>query len=197
LGIILLRVNAGLSLTIGVFAPIIAIAPLYHPYHDYRPKHVERPIQIAFFAENHTKKIAELIGYSLPEAYATIGQEVAVELCWKAQGHTEKPYAIFLHLIDASTVDRPTGPTILPSNDDRLTPLDADGQPLFAALPGPPILDPAIVLETSLAAAYTFDDSIILSEVTATRENDMLELDIQWQAKHAVNYNAVLWRGLK
>jgi hypothetical protein len=103
-----------MMLCVGLITPVISIYPLYHPYHPFDAHRITN-LSHYIYLDEHGYQIAELIGYRLPEEYTTPGNFTTVELCWRSLGHTPEPFAIFVHILDISELDKPNGPSIFGS----------------------------------------------------------------------------------
>lgn len=107
-----LLIGAGMVMTLGIFTPLVSIHPLYHPYRAIEPDPGEQRGAYVYRDAAGTA-IAELIGYELLTTPVTPGDYAVIRLCWRPRARTATPYAVFVHLLDASQLDRPTGPSML------------------------------------------------------------------------------------
>jgi hypothetical protein len=103
----------------GTVSPFVSLYPLYHPYRRVRAEQVDYPVGYRYIdagsdanSEAISTEIAELIGYNLPQPYAKPGSYTPIELCWRPLGRTEEPYAVFVHLLEASQLSTTTAPSI-------------------------------------------------------------------------------------
>jgi len=96
---------AGMVIVIGTLVPLVSIYPLYHPYREWQAEQVEHPVSIVFVDSKTGSPVAQLVGYTLPQAYALIKTYLPIELCWKPLGTTDAPHAVFINLLDTGQLE--------------------------------------------------------------------------------------------
>ncbi len=114
---IVMPVSAGLVVIASVLIPLVSVYPLYHPWRKWTEGQVEHPtdthLMDVIYTEPETgTQIAQLVGYNLPEPFATPGTYLPVELCWKPLTQTSTRYAVFVHLLDLSQLDTHDSPGV-------------------------------------------------------------------------------------
>lgn len=106
-----LQLSGGMMLCIGVLTPFVSIYPLYHPYRPFSADRVATSPAYLYLDERQ-EIIAELVGHRLSTERTTPGAYASVELCWRARGQTQTPYAVFVQVLDISEMANPNGPAI-------------------------------------------------------------------------------------
>ena len=107
-----LTLCTGMVVVIGSLMPFASLYPLFHPSREWQARQVEYSTGITYADAATGMPVARLIGYNLPQPYATPGKYFPVELCWESLGKTKVPYSVFLHLLDDSQLTTQTAPTI-------------------------------------------------------------------------------------
>jgi len=102
-----LALAAGGMALAGVVTPWVSIYPLYHPWRAWRGESVTHSPDVRYVTPGKGAPIARLIGYTVLEPYTEPGAYLPVEVCWEPLGHTDAPYAVFVHLLDLSRPDAP------------------------------------------------------------------------------------------
>lgn len=100
----------GILMMTGLLAPCLTIYPLYHPYRA--PTTIEYPADFVL-QDSAGHPIAALLGYSLPQPYATPGSYVPVELCWETLGLTDVPLTQFTQWLDLAPTRVGQPPTLV------------------------------------------------------------------------------------
>ena len=88
-------------------------------------------------------------------------------------------------LIEVGLIDGTSG--------ERLEVRDGDGFPVMAMLPGPALVSAADLERDILTAQYVFGESIVLHRVDAELDGRTLEMELTWQSRHRVPYDAVMF----
>ena len=109
---IVMPFGAGIVMIVSVLIPLVSIYPLYHPWHERAEEQVEHPVSIIYVDPETGTRVAQLVGYNLPEPYALPGTYLPVELCWKPLAQTNTRYAVFVHLLDLSQLDAHSSPGV-------------------------------------------------------------------------------------
>ncbi len=104
---VVLALATGGLVVAGVVTPWASIYPLYHPWRTGRGQPVDHPLDVRYVTLERGTPIARLIGYTVLEPFAEPGAYLPVEVCWEPLGHTDAPYAVFVHLLDLSQPDAP------------------------------------------------------------------------------------------
>ena len=97
---------------IGVLTPFVSIRPLYQPWRELSTAAIEHTADFRFVDPTTGTPIAEFVGYNLLQPSGKPGEFLPIELCWKALAQTERPYAVFVHLLDTSQLDAHGAPGI-------------------------------------------------------------------------------------
>jgi hypothetical protein len=107
-----LAFGAGAVITASVLIPFVSIYPLYHPWREWKAEPVEYPVEITYVEAETETRVAQLIGYNLPESFALPDAFLPIELCWRPLSQTDIPYAVFVHLLDTSQLERHGSPGV-------------------------------------------------------------------------------------
>jgi hypothetical protein len=92
--------------------PYVSLYPLYRPWHGRSAEQVEHPVNTVYVDAETGEQVARLIGYNLPEPFASPGTYYPIELCWESLGQTDVPYAVFVQLLDLSQLNTFDAPGI-------------------------------------------------------------------------------------
>ena len=107
---IVLPLGAGVVVVVGILTPLVSLYPLYHPWREWAGEQVEHPVGNIYVEPETGTKIAQLVGYNLPEPYISPGAYLPVELCWMPLAQTDVPYAVFVQLLDLGQLDEQVSP---------------------------------------------------------------------------------------
>ena len=102
-----LTLATGVIVLAGIAAPWLSIYPLYHPWRAWRDQSPAHTLDVRYVTPEHGEPIARLIGYTVLESFTKPGAYLPIEMCWEPLGHTDRPYAVFVHLLDMSQADVP------------------------------------------------------------------------------------------
>ncbi|MCP4537080.1 MAG: hypothetical protein GY832_08025 [Chloroflexi bacterium] len=109
---IVMPVSAGLVVIVSILIPFVSIYPLYHPWRKWAEEQIEYPMDVIYTELATGSRVAHLVGYNVPEPFATPGTYTPVELCWKPLAQTNTRYTIFVHLLDLSQLDTHSSPGV-------------------------------------------------------------------------------------
>jgi 4-amino-4-deoxy-L-arabinose transferase-like glycosyltransferase len=102
---VVLPCGAGVIVIVSVLVPFLSIYPLYHPWREWVEDQVEHTANVTYVEPTTGDKIAQLVGYSLPEPYALPGSYFLIELCWQPLAQTGVPYTMLVQLLDLSPLN--------------------------------------------------------------------------------------------
>ncbi len=88
-------------------------------------------------------------------------------------------------LVEVGLIDGTSG--------ERLEVRDGSGSPITAMLPGPALVNAADLESEILVAQYVFGESIVLHRLDAELDGRSLEMEMTWQSRHHVPYDAVVF----
>jgi hypothetical protein len=108
----LVGLSAGSIVIAGILTPFVSIRPLYQPWRELSAESVTYAAGFRFIDPTTGTPIAEFVGHNLPQSFASPGEFLTIELCWKALSQTEVPFAVFVHLLDTSQLDAQGAPGV-------------------------------------------------------------------------------------